>query len=72
MLAEVRKLTDGREQFELVLTMTDLSLEQARDQAVEAQIQQKQMSVPIPLPDRQRASAQTARPPEANEAGASS
>ncbi len=71
-LAEVRKLTDGREQFELVLTMTDLSLEQARDQAVQEQLRLKELSVPIPLPDQQGASAHTARPSEADRLGAHS
>jgi ribosome-binding protein aMBF1 (putative translation factor) len=68
-LAEVRKLTDGREQLELVLTMTDLSLEQARDQAVQEQLRRKELSVPIPLPDRQGASPHTARPSEADRLG---
>jgi hypothetical protein len=71
-LAEVRKLTDGREQFELVLTMTDVSLEQARDQEAQEQLRRKELSVPIPLPDRHGASAHTARPSEADRLAAHS
>ncbi len=64
VLAEIRKLTDGREQFELVLTMTDLALELARDRSVQEQLRRKEQSVPIPLPDPQETSARTERPPE--------
>jgi hypothetical protein len=72
MLAEIRKLTDGRAQFELVLTMTDVSLDQARDQAAQEQLRRKELSVPIPLPDRQGASAHTARPSGVDRLGAHS
>ncbi len=71
ILAEIRRLTDGRERFELVLTMTDLALEQAREQTVQEQLRRKEQSVPIPLPDRQGASARTARPPEGDRLAAS-
>lgn len=53
-LAELRKMRDGREYHELVLTLTDLALEQARDQAEEALLREKELRVPVPLPDAQR------------------
>ncbi|HXF93429.1 MAG TPA: hypothetical protein VNK46_11785 [Nitrospiraceae bacterium] len=72
VLAEIRKLTDGREQFELVLTMTDLALEQARDRTVQEQLRRKEQSIPIPLPDPRGTSARTARPPEGEQLDAPS
>lgn len=59
-LAELRKMREGREQYELVLTMTDLGLERAREQAEEALLREKEMHVPIPLPDRPRNLKQSA------------
>jgi len=50
-LAELRKMREGREYYELVLTMTDLGLEEARERAADARIRAKAMQVPIPLPD---------------------
>ena len=59
-LAEFRKMREGREYYELVLTMTDLALEQGREQAEEALLREKEMRVPIPLPDGQRTPKQSA------------
>jgi hypothetical protein len=50
-LAEHRKMREGQEYYELVLTMTDLALEQARKQEEDALLREKEQRVPIPLPD---------------------
>jgi hypothetical protein len=53
VLAELRTMREGKEYYELVLTMTDLALERSREQAEQERFHQKQLRVPIPLPDRQ-------------------
>lgn len=50
-LAEHRKMREGREYHELVLTMTDLALEQAHEREEDARLREKEQRVPIPLPD---------------------
>lgn len=64
-LAEHRKMREGQEYYELVLTMTDLALEQAREQEEDALLREKERRVPIPLPDgsaRSKLSAGTGLP----------
>lgn len=59
-LAEHRKMREGKEYYELVLTMTDLALERSWEEAEQARLQQKESRVPIPLPDRQQSLKRTA------------
>jgi hypothetical protein len=50
-LAELQKWRNGRESYDLVLTMTDLTLERARRQAAEALRREQERRIPVPLPD---------------------
>lgn len=59
-LAELRKMREGKEYYELVLTMTDLALERSWKEAEQARFQQHESRVPIPVPDRQESFNRTA------------
>ncbi len=59
-LAETCKLREGREYYELVLSMTDLALEEAWHQAERERVRQEEARVPVPLPDRQKGLNRTA------------
>jgi hypothetical protein len=59
-LAETCKLREGREYYELVLSMTDLALEEAWHQAERERVRQEESRVPVPLPERQKGLDRTA------------
>jgi len=60
VLAQSHKMYEGRELYELVLTMTDLDLQHIFDQDQEHRRRQEELRVPIPLPDTGIQSKQTA------------
>ncbi|HJT22911.1 MAG TPA: hypothetical protein VJ746_20750 [Nitrospira sp.] len=49
-VAELQKWRNGGEYYDLVLTMTDLTLERARQQAAEALRREEERRIPVPLP----------------------
>lgn len=52
VLAESRKLREGREVYDLVLTMTDLELQQAFEQDQERRRREQELRIPIPISDQ--------------------
>src|SRR5512146_1712638 len=53
VLAESCKMRKGQEVYDLVLTMTDLELQQAYEQDQERRRRQQELRIPIPLPEQQ-------------------
>jgi hypothetical protein len=60
VLTEIHRLREGRDQFDLVLTMTDRQLAQEQEQEKEARLRQQERRVPIPVRDGQSRSRATA------------
>ena len=61
-LVEVRRVRDGAEVHDLVLTMTDRGLQQQYEEEQAHRLRQQELSVPIPLPDHSTGGRETARP----------
>ena len=60
VLAQSHKMYQGRELYDLILTMTDLELQHIFEQDQEHRRRQEELRIPIPLPDPGMQSKQTA------------
>ena len=60
VLAQSHKMYQGRELYDLILTITDFDLQQRFEQEQEQRRRQEELKVPIPLPDSGIQNKQTA------------
>jgi hypothetical protein len=63
VLAESHKMRQGREAYDLVLTMTDLDLQQAYEQDQERGRRQQESRIPIPLSEQVTQKKRSVEPP---------